>query len=186
MPSGIAKNISPPLYELMNGDTRESHNGCATLEHVEPETFGAFWSFVNNGDYDLAVDERSMDIVNPYIARRQNTEESDYGETGPLGLTRTLTDRLTSTEDDLPEDEIDSELNLKLKIRTTEIPLEPSAAVMAEKYDFGQSRQERKQDKKVQKPVDTGCYIGQLTTDLLFFFRIAGMHFADSSMVFLP
>jgi hypothetical protein len=64
-----------------------------------------------------------------------------------------LTNRLASPENDLSEEEIDLQLQLKMNIRTVESPLEPSAAVMAEKYDFGQSRQERKQEKKVRKPI---------------------------------
>jgi len=152
VPSGIAKNISPPLHELMNGDTTESRNGCATLEHIDPDTFAAFWSFVNNGNYGPAGDERSMGVSNSYMGRRQDTDDSAYGEIGPRGPTRSLTDRLTSPGNDLTEEEIDLQLQMKLKMRTVESPLEPSAAVMVEKYDFGQSRQERKQEKKVRIP----------------------------------
>jgi hypothetical protein len=149
VPSGIAKNISASLHELMNGDTTESRNGCATLEHIDPDIFAAFWSFVNNGDYGPAGDEISMGVGKSHVGHRQDTDDSAYGEIGPRGPTRSLTDRLTSPENDLTEEEIDQQLQMKMQIRTVESPLEPSAAVMVEKYDFGQSRQARKQEKKV-------------------------------------
>jgi hypothetical protein len=70
----------------MNGDTTGSRNGSATLEHIDPDTFAAFWSFVNNGDYGLAGDETIMGVGNPYTGRRQDTEDSAYGELDRLAL----------------------------------------------------------------------------------------------------
>jgi hypothetical protein len=151
----------------MNGDTTESRTGSATLEHIDPDTFAAFWSFVNNGDYGLAGDEIIMGVGNPCTGRRQDTEDSAYGELDRRGPTRSLTDRLTSPGHEWSEEEIDLQLEMKLKMRTVESPLEPSAAVMVEKYDFGQSRQERKQEKKVRTPISLFYCIEPLITEQL-------------------
>jgi hypothetical protein len=136
----------------MNGETPEFRDGCVTLENVDASTFAAFWSFVTNGDYDPAVDNRSIEVIDQYKGRREDTEDSECDQIGRVGLRRTLTDRLASPETEFMDDEISVRLSLDLRFRTSDIPLEPFAAVMAEKFDFGQNRQERKQDKKVRKP----------------------------------
>jgi hypothetical protein len=110
---------------------------------------------VNSGEYNpLSLDE-GLDHLHSRGARRQDTEDSDYGGIGQVGLTRTLTGRLAAPEDDTPEDGVDVEAELEMNMEI-ETQLELSAAVMVEKWDFGSHRQQKKQDRKVRN-LFCGC-----------------------------
>ncbi|KAI9934470.1 hypothetical protein AWENTII_006037 [Aspergillus wentii] len=51
--SGLARHVSQPLDNLMNGETRESKHHCAILEEEDVETFVAFCEYAYTGDYNV-------------------------------------------------------------------------------------------------------------------------------------
>jgi hypothetical protein len=104
---------------------------------------------VNSGEYNPLSLEEGLDHLHSRGARRQDTEDFDYGGIGQVGLTRTLTGRLVAPEDDTPEDGVDFEAELEMNMEI-ETQLEPSAAVVVEKWDFGSHRQQKKQDGKLR------------------------------------
>ncbi|KAJ5566228.1 hypothetical protein N7535_007866 [Penicillium sp. DV-2018c] len=51
--SGLAKHVSKPLHNLMNGPTRESKHRIAVIEDEDVETFVAFCEYAYTGDYSV-------------------------------------------------------------------------------------------------------------------------------------
>jgi hypothetical protein len=105
----MTRGYSEPLDELMNGeDSPSAARGRARLTNVDVETFKAFVSFVGRGNYDPGVGVTHLvlgDLADMNLW--QNSEAWDYGEISRVGMTRTLTGRVSMTDDDdTPIDEV--------------------------------------------------------------------------------
>lgn len=63
VPQCLAKGLSDPLYVLMNNSTmKESQDGLAILDDVEPDTFVGFCEFAYTGDYPSRMKEQQPGI----------------------------------------------------------------------------------------------------------------------------
>ncbi|KAJ5124581.1 uncharacterized protein N7515_008406 [Penicillium bovifimosum] len=73
--SGLAKHVSKPLHNLMNGPTRESKHRIAVIEDEDVETFVAFCEYAYTGDYSVPR-PKLEDLEEPSVGVVESTPAS--------------------------------------------------------------------------------------------------------------